>query len=128
MLWHIDYTMNSNLRVNTDTEEKVEITQQKCSLAFAASAVNILHIVQNTAQINDNIAIAAEADESTQVNEYKCPAVVRLEEEPKVKEQEILSLAKMHLFPLVMTWPRAGSFIKISYSKQWQRKVEFREQ
>ena len=53
----------------------------------------VLNIVENTAQINDDISIDAEADESTQVDEYKTPGPVQ-EEEAEVQEQEIFQVVE----------------------------------
>jgi protein TonB len=53
----------------------------------------VLNIVENSVQINDNVSINAEADESTQVDEYKIAAPVQ-EEESEVQEQEIFQVVE----------------------------------
>lgn len=92
----IDYSTYSNLGVNTDIEELVPITQQNTPPPLPVPPLPsiVLNIVENTAQINDDIAIDAEADESTQVDEFKGPAVIRQEEESEVQEQEIFRVVE----------------------------------
>ncbi|MCK7535289.1 MAG: energy transducer TonB [Marinilabiliales bacterium] len=50
--------------------------------------------MKTLAQINDDISIDAEADESTQVEEYKAPVAVKQEEEAEVQEQEIFQVVE----------------------------------
>ena len=91
----IDYDIYSNQRINTDVEELVQITQQNSPPPPAAPPLPslVINIVENTAQINDDISIDAEADESTQVEQYK-GAVVLQEEEAEVQEQEIFQVVE----------------------------------
>jgi protein TonB len=53
----------------------------------------VLNIVENTAEINDDISIDAEADENTQVEEYKAPVMKQVEEE-EVEEQQIFMVVE----------------------------------
>ena len=53
----------------------------------------VLNIVDNTTEINDDISIDAEADESTQVEEYKAPVIKQVEEE-EVEEQQIFMVVE----------------------------------
>jgi len=91
----VDYNTYSNQRINTDVEELVQITEQNTPPPPPAPPLPsiVLNIVENTAQINDDITIDAEADESTQVDEYKGPAIVQ-EEEAEVQEQEIFRVVE----------------------------------
>lgn len=85
-----DINTYSNQRVNNEVEEMVQITQQNTPPPPPAPPPPsiVLNIVENTAQINDDISIDAEADESTQVDEYKTPVPVQAEE-TEVQEQEV---------------------------------------
>jgi len=85
-----DISTYSNQRVNNEVEEMVQITQQNTPPPPPAPPPPsiVLNIVENTAQINDDISIDAEADESTQVDEYKTPVPVQAEE-TEVQEQEV---------------------------------------
>ena len=91
----IDINTYSNQRINTEVEELVQITLQNTPPPPAAPPPPsiVLNIVENTAQINDDISIDAEADESTQVDEYKTPGPVQ-EEEAEVQEQEIFQVVE----------------------------------
>ena len=53
----------------------------------------VLNIVDNTTENNDDISIDAEADESTQVEEYKAPVIKQVEEE-EVEEQQIFMVVE----------------------------------
>jgi len=78
-------------------EELIQITQQNTPPPPAAPAPPslVLNIVDNTAQINDDIVIDAEADENTQVEEYKAPvAAAKVEEEEDVEEQQIFMVVE----------------------------------
>lgn len=92
----LDINTYSNQRVNTDVEEMVQITQQNTPPPPAAPPPPsiVLNIVENTAQINNDVSIDAEADESTQVDEYRGPAPVRQEDEAEVQEQEIFQVVE----------------------------------
>jgi len=97
-----DYTTYSTLRVSTDIEELVQITQQNIPPPMPAPPLPsiILNIVENTAQINDDISIDAEADESTQVDEYKGNTVIQQDDESEINEQEIfLVVENVPAFP-----------------------------
>jgi protein TonB len=85
-----DISTYSNQRINNEVEEMVQITQQNTPPPPPAPPPPsiVLNIVENTAQINDDISINAEADESTQVDEYKTPVPLQ-EEETEVQEQEV---------------------------------------
>jgi periplasmic protein TonB len=92
----------SNRQANTDVEELAQITQQNTPPPPPAPPAPsiVLNIVENTAQINDDISIDAEADESTQVDEYRAPVAVKQEEEAEVQEQEIFQIVEnAPLFP-----------------------------
>jgi len=86
----------STRNINTEVEELVQITQQSTPPPPPAPPPPsiVLNVVDNTAQINDDISIDAEADESTMVDEYKAPAPVRQEEEEEVQEQEIFQVVE----------------------------------
>lgn len=91
-----DLNMYSNRNMNTEVEELVQITQQNVPPPPPAPPPPsiVLNVVDNTAQINDNISIDAGADERTMVNEYKAPAPVRQAEEEEVQEQEIFQVVE----------------------------------
>lgn len=90
-----DINTYSNQRLNNEVEELVQITQQNTPPPPVAPPPPsiVLNIVENTAQINDDISIDAEADESTQVEEYKT-LVPAQEEEAEVQEQEIFQVVE----------------------------------
>ena len=91
-----DLDTYTNQRSNTEVEELVQITQQNTPPPPPAPPppTIVLNIVENTAQINDDISIDAEADESTLVDEYKAPVAVKQEEEEEVQEQEIFQVVE----------------------------------
>ncbi len=86
----------STRSASTDVEELVPITQQTAPPPPPAPPPPsiVLNVVENTAQINDDISINAEADESTKVDEYKAPAPVKQEEESEIQEQEIFQVVE----------------------------------
>lgn len=78
-------------------EELIQVTQQNTPPPPPAPAPPslVLNIVDNSAQINDDIVIDAEADENTQVEEYKAPvAAAKVEEEEDVEEQQIFMVVE----------------------------------
>lgn len=78
-------------------EELIQITQQNTPPPPPAPAPPslVINIVDNNAQINDDIVINAEADENTQVEEYKAPvAVAKVVEEEAVEEQQIFMVVE----------------------------------
>lgn len=87
------YTTRS---ASTDVEELVPITQQTAPPPPPAPPPPsiVLNVVENTAQINDDLSINAEADERTKVEEYKAPAPVKQEEESEIQEQEIFQVVE----------------------------------
>jgi|APIni6443716594_1056825.scaffolds.fasta_scaffold35697_3 protein TonB len=91
-----DFDTFANQKSNTEVEELVQITQQNTPPPPPAPPPPniVLNIVENTAQINDDISIDAEADERTQVEEYKAPVAVQQEEEAEVQEQEIFQVVE----------------------------------
>lgn len=91
-----DLNTYTNQQTNSEVEELVQITQQNTPPPPPAPPPPsiVLNIVENTAQINDDISIDAEADESTQVDEYKVPVAVAQEEEAEVQEQEIFQVVE----------------------------------
>lgn len=91
-----DLNTYTNQQTNSEVEELVQITQQNTPPPPPAPPPPsiVLNIVENTAQINDDISIDAEADESTQVDEYKPPVAVAQEEEAEVQEQEIFQVVE----------------------------------
>lgn len=86
----------SNRRAVTVVEEMVQITQQSTPPPPPpppAPSIQ-LNIVDNTVQVNDDISIDAEADQNTQVEEYKAPVAVRQEAEAEIQEQEIFRVVE----------------------------------
>ncbi len=81
---------------NNEVEELVQITQQITPPPPPAPPPPsiVLNVVENTAQINDDLSIDAGADESTMVDEYKTPAPVQQEEESEIQEQEIFRVVE----------------------------------
>jgi len=79
-----------------EVEELAQITQQNTPPPPAPPQAPslVLNIVENTAQINDDISINAEADERTQVEEYKAPVALKQEAEAEVQEQEIFQIVE----------------------------------
>lgn len=92
----VETDIYANQKANTEVEELVQITQQNTPPPPPAPPPPslVLNIVENTAQINDDISIDAEADERTQVEEYKAPVAVAQEEEAEVQEQEIFQVVE----------------------------------
>ncbi len=86
----------STRNMNTEVEEMVQITQQSTPPPPPAPPPPsiVLNVVDNAAQINDDISIDAEADERTIVDEYKAPAPVQQEEESEIQEQEIFQVVE----------------------------------
>ncbi len=85
-----------NQQVKVEVEELAQITQQNTPPPPPPPPAPsiVLNIVENTAQINDDITIDAEADANTQVEEYKAPVAVKQEEEKEVEEQEIFRVVE----------------------------------
>jgi periplasmic protein TonB len=97
-----EYNTYSTQRFSTEVEEMAPITQQYIPPPLPVPPLPsiALNIVENTARINDDISIDAEADESTQVDEYKSNTVIQQEDESEVKEQEIfLVVENVPVFP-----------------------------
>lgn len=92
----VETDIYANQKATTEVEELVQITQQNTPPPPPAPPPPslVLNIVENTAQINDDISIDAEADERTQVEEYKAPVAVAQEEEAEVQEQEIFQVVE----------------------------------
>lgn len=92
----LDLNTYTNQQTSSEVEELVQITQQNTPPPPPAPPPPsiVLNIVENTAQINDDISIDAEADESTQVDEYKPPVAVAQEEEAEIQEQEIFQVVE----------------------------------
>jgi len=82
-------------RTFSEVEELTQITQQNTPPPPAAPPPPslVLNIVENTADITSDILIDAEANEDTQVDEYKAPAV-KQEEETEVEEQQIFMVVE----------------------------------
>jgi len=84
-----------NQRANTEVEELATITQQVTPPPPPPPPAPslILNIVDNTADINDDIDINAEADENMQMDEYHAVAIQQ-EEEEEIQEQEIFQVVE----------------------------------
>jgi len=82
-------------KATNEVEELATITQQNTPPPPPPPPAPsmVLNIVENTAEINDDITIDAEADENTQVEEYKAPAIKQVEEE-EVEEQQIFMVVE----------------------------------
>jgi protein TonB len=76
-------------------EEMVQITQQQNTPPPppAPAVTTVINIVDNDAKVDDDFMIDAEADETTQVEEYK-PVVVAQVEEEEVAEAEIFTVVE----------------------------------
>lgn len=85
----------SSNRAATDVEEMAQITQQNTPPPPPPAPVvtTVINIVDNDAKIADDISIDAEADENTQVEEYKA-VVVQQQEEEEVAEMEIFTVVE----------------------------------
>lgn len=79
----------------SEVEELTQITQQNIPPPPPPPPAPslVLNIVENTAEINDDITIDAEANENTQVDEYVATAA-KQEEEAEVQEQEIFQVVE----------------------------------
>lgn len=77
-------------------EEMIQITQQQNTPPPPAppASTTIINIVDNDAIVNDDITIDAEADENTQMDEYKAPAVATQAVEEEVAEAEIFTVVE----------------------------------
>lgn len=81
---------------NNEVEELAQITQQNTPPpppAPPAPSIE-LHIVDNTALVNDDISIDAESDENTQVDEYRTPVAVKQADEAEIEEHEIFQVVE----------------------------------
>jgi periplasmic protein TonB len=87
-------TMGDQRAIN-EVEELATITQQNTPPPPPPPPAPsmVLNIVENTAEIDDDISIDAEADENTQVEEYKAPVMKQVEEE-EVEEQQIFMVVE----------------------------------
>ena len=85
-------TMGDQRAIN-EVEELATITQQNTPPPPPPAPSMVLNIVENTAEIDDDISIDAEADENTQVEEYKAPVMKQVEEE-EVEEQQIFMVVE----------------------------------
>jgi protein TonB len=92
----LDVNTYSNRQAVSEVEELTQITQQNTPPPPPPPPAPslVLNIVENTAQINDDISINAEADENTQVEEYTAPVGPAQEEEAEVQEQEIFQVVE----------------------------------
>jgi len=77
-------------------EEMIQITQQQNTPPPPAppASTTIINIVDNDAIVNDDISIDAEADENTQMEEYKAPVVATQVVEEEVAEAEIFTVVE----------------------------------
>lgn len=77
-------------------EEMIQITQQQNTPPPPAppASTTIINIVDNDAIVNDEISIDAEADENTQMEEYKTPVVAAQVVEEEVAEAEIFTVVE----------------------------------
>lgn len=93
---NLDINTFSNQQANTEVEELAQITQQNTPPPPPPPPAPslVLNIVDNTAQINDDLSINAEADESTQVDEYIAPVAEKQEEEAEVEEHQIFMVVE----------------------------------
>jgi protein TonB len=91
----LDENIYSGPRATNEVEELATITQQLTPPPPPPPPAPsiVLNIVENTAQITNDISIDAESDEQTQVNEYKAPAI-KQEEEAEVEEQQIFMVVE----------------------------------
>jgi protein TonB len=91
----IEYGGLNGSRAANEVEEMVQITQQATPPPPPPPAAPslVLNIVENNADISDDITIDAEADENMQVEEYKV-AVVEQKEEEEVEERQIFMVVE----------------------------------
>jgi protein TonB len=91
----IDVNTFDGQKATNEIEELATITQQNTPPPPPPPPAPslVLNIVENTAEINDDISIDAEADEMTEVEEYKAPAI-KQEEEEEVEEQQIFMVVE----------------------------------
>ncbi len=91
----LDVNTFDGQKASTEVEELATITQQNTPPPPPPPPAPsmVLNIVENTAEINDDISIDAEADETTAVEEYKAPAIKQAEEE-EVEEQQIFMVVE----------------------------------
>lgn len=91
-----DLNIYSGPRITNEVEELATITQQNTPPPppLPPPPSIVLNIVENTAMVNNDISIDAEADENTQVEEYKPGVVVKQEEEAEVEEQQIFMVVE----------------------------------
>jgi len=91
----LDISTMGDQRALNEVEELATITQQNTPPPPPPPPAPsmVLNIVENTAEIDDDISIDAEADENTQVEEYKAPVMKQAEEEV-VEEQEIFMVVE----------------------------------
>jgi protein TonB len=91
----LDINTMGDQRATNEVEELATITQQNTPPPPPPPPAPsmVLNIVENTAEINDDISIDAEADENTQVEEYKAPVMKQVEEE-EVEEQQIFMVVE----------------------------------
>jgi protein TonB len=92
----LDINSMGDQRANNEIEELATITQQNTPPPPPPPPAPslVLNIVDNTAEINDDIDINAEADENMQMDEYQAPVAVKQEEEEEVQEQEIFQVVE----------------------------------
>jgi periplasmic protein TonB len=91
----LDINTMGDQRALNEVEELATITQQNTPPPPPPPPAPsmVLNIVENTAEIDDDISIDAEADENTQVEEYKAPVMKQADEEV-VEEQEIFMVVE----------------------------------
>jgi protein TonB len=91
----LDINTMGDQRAINEVEELATITQQNTPPPPPPPPAPsmVLNIVENTAEIDDDISIDAEADENTQVEEYKAPVMKQVDEEV-VEEQEIFMVVE----------------------------------
>jgi len=91
----LDINTMGDQRATNEVEELATITQQNTPPPPPPPPAPsmVLNIVENTAEIDDDISIDAEADENTQVEEYKAPVMKQVEEE-EVEEQQIFMVVE----------------------------------
>jgi protein TonB len=91
-----DMNTYSGPRATNEVEELVTITQQNTPPPPPPPPAPsiVLNIVENTVLVSNDVAIDAEADENTQVDEIKSGVVVKQEEEAEVNEQQIFMVVE----------------------------------
>ena len=91
----LDISTFGDQRAINEVEELATITQQNTPPPPPPPPAPsmVLNIVENTAEIDDDISIDAEADENTQVEEYRAPVMKQVEEE-EVEEQQIFMVVE----------------------------------